>query len=384
MNSTMQTTVPDEDEINLLDILQVVAENARLLIFGPLAVGLIALGWSYTITPTFTATTSFVTPQQQQSAATAMLAQLGSLAGLAGAAAGIRNPADLYVALLNSRTVADRMIDRFNLMELYETDYRESVRKGLAGSSSISAGKDGLISISVEDTDPKRAAAIANAYVEELARITGSLAVTEAQQRRLFFEQELAKAKENLAKAEIALGGAGAGEAMLKFNPAAMGEGIATLKAQVVAKEVQLSSMRGYLTETSPEFRQARQELTALRAQLAKADKPVAMAGDAEYITRYRDFKYYEVLFEQLARQYEIARIDESHDVALIQVVDVAEPPERKSGPRKAKIAVMATLAAGFALVVFVFVRLALKTIKPENAAKLTAVRQALVGMLRR
>ena len=382
-----QSSMQEEDEIDLLDILQVVAENARLLILGPLVIGLAALGLSFLITPTFTATTRIMTPQQQQSGAAAVLAQLGGLGGMAGAAAGIKNPADMYVGLIRSRTVADRMVDRFKLMEVYEADFREDARKTLARNSSISAGKDGLISIAVDDHDPKRAAAMANAYVGELSNMTGSLAVTEAQQRRLFFEKELVKAKESLVRAETALGGAGVSESVLKFNPEAMGEGIATLRAQIVAKEVQLSSMRGYLTVNSPDFRQAQQELASLRAQLAKAASNNQPAGgNADYINRYRDFKYNEVLFEQLAKQYELARIDESREGTVIQVVDAAEPPERKSRPKKAQIAILATLASGFVLLLFVFVRRALQNAAhdPEAAAKLAAVRAGFRRILKR
>lgn len=380
-----QSSMPEDDEISLLDILQVVAENARLLILGPLLVGLAALGWAYTITPTFTATTRILTPQQQQNGAAAALAQLGALAGMAGAAAGIKNPADMYVALLKSRTLADRMIDRFKLMDVYKAQYRDDARNALGGATRASAGKDGLITIEVDDRDPKRAAAMANAYVEELSTLNGSLALTEAQQRRLFFEKELAKAKQNLVRAETALGGAGVSETLLKFNPEAMGEGLATLKAQVVAKEVQLSSMRGYLTPNSPDFRQAQQELAALRAQLAKAEHSRPTGGNADYINRYRDFKYNEVLFEQIARQYELAKIDESREGTVIQVVDAAQPPERKSKPKKAQIAILATLASGFALLLFVFVRRALQNAgqDPESAAKLAAVRAGLRRVLR-
>lgn len=385
INSAKQSSLSEGDEISLLDILQVAAENARLLILGPLIVGVIALGGAFLITPTFTATTRIVTPQQQQSSAAAALAQLGALAGMAGAAAGIKNPADMYVGLIKSRTVADRMLDRFKLADVYEAGYREDARKTLASNSKISVGKDGLITIEVDDHDPKRAAAMANAYVEELAKLNGSLALTEAQQRRLFFEKELAKAKQNLVRAEVALGDAAISENVLKFNPEALGEGLATLKAQVVAKEVQLASMRGYLTANSPDFRQAQQELAALRTQLAKADQSRPSGGNADYINRYRDFKYNEVLFEQLARQYELAKIDESREGTVIQVVDVAQPPERKSKPKKALIAILATLATGVALLLFVFVRRTLQNAdqNPESAAKLAAVRAGFGRVLK-
>jgi len=385
MNENPLHDLPEEDEINLLDILQVFAENARLLIFGPLIAGLGALGLAFLITPTFTATTRIMTPQQQQSGAAMALAQLGALAGAAGAVAGIKNPADMYVALIESRTIADRMLDRFKLMQVYDTEYREDARKNLAENAKITAGKDGLITIEVDDHDPKRAAAMANAYVDELSALNGRLALTEAQQRRLFFEKEMAKTKKNLVRAEVALGGVGVSETLLKFNPDALGEGLATLKAQVVAKEVQLSSMRGYLTENSPDFRQAQQELAALRAQLAKAAHNPPAGGNAEYTNRYRDFKYHEVLFEQLAKQYELARIDESREGTVIQVVDVAEPPERKSKPKKALIAILATLASGFVLVLFVFFRRSLQNVDqdPELAAKLAAVRAGFGRVLK-
>lgn len=376
------TDLPEDDEISLLDLLQTLAENARLLIFGPLIVGLGALGLAFLITPTFTATTRIMTPQQQQSGAAAALAQLGALAG---AAAGIKNPGEMYVGLLKSRSVADHLLDRFKLMDVYEAKYREDARKRLANTSQISAGKDGLITIEVDDHDPKRAAAMANAYVDELSALNGRLALTEAQQRRQFFEKELTKAKANLVRAEIALGGVGVGENVLKFNPVALGEGLATLKAQVVAKEVQLSSMRGYLTENSPDFRQAQQELAALRAQLGKIEHNRPTGGNAEYINRYRDFKYNEVLFEQLAKQYELAKIDESREGTVIQVVDAAEPPERKSKPKKALIAILATLASGFVLLLFVFVRNALQNTQhdPESTAKLAAVRAGIARVLK-
>jgi uncharacterized protein involved in exopolysaccharide biosynthesis len=386
VSDAKQSSTQDDDEISLLDLLQVVAENARLLILGPLLVGLAALGGAFLVTPTFTATTRIVTPQQQQSgAAAALLAQLGTMAGAAGAVAGIRNPADMYVGLLKSRTIADRMIDRFKLMDVYEKDYREDARKVLERNSRISAGKDGLITIEVDDHDPKRAAAMANAYVEELSRLVGGLALTEAQQRRLFFEKELAKAKQNLVRAEVALAGAGISETVLKFNPETLGEGLASLKAQIVAKEVQLSSMRGYLTANSPDFRKVQQELAALRAQLAKAEQSLPVGGNADYINRYRDFKYQEVLFEQIAKQYELAKIDESREGAVIQVVDVAQPPERKSKPKKALIAILATLASGLVLLLFVFIRRALQNAQqdPESAAKLAAIRAGFGRVLK-
>ena len=378
-------SLPEDDEISLLDLLQVVAENLRLLIVGPLAAGLLALAYTFTIAPTFTASTKFMPPQQQQSGAAAMLSSLGALGGLAGAATGIKNPADQYVAFMKSRSVLDAMVDRFKLMDRYEAKFREDARKTLETSSVIASGKDGLISVDVDNKDPQVAAQLANAYVEELGRLLNRLAVTEAQQRRLFFEKQLANAKDNLVKSEQALKASGVNSSVLKASPTAAVEGLAKLKAGITAQEVKLASMRGYLTETAPDFKQAQTELAAMRGQMARAEseEPAAAGAkgaDSDYISKYREYKYHETLFELFAKQYEMARVDESREGAVIQVLDPAQPPEKKSKPKKATSALMTTLATGFALLLFIFIRQAWRNAaaNPQTAAKLTALRASV------
>ncbi len=369
--------LPDE-EISLLDLLQVVADNLRLLLLGPLAVGLAALGVSFLLTPTFTAKTQFLPPQQQQSAAASMIASLGSLGGLAGAAAGLKNPADQYVAFLKSMSVQDALVERFKLMERYKAATKTDARAPLGGVR-ISAGKDGLISVEVDDKDPKFAADLANAYPEELQRLLARLAVTEAQSRRLFFDKQLATARDSLTKSEQALKATGVNSSALKSNPAAAVEAVARLRAGISAQEVKIAGMRGYLTDASPAMKQALTELIALRDQLAKAERDEApaasgsAAGTSDYVARYRDYKYHETLLDLFTRQYEIAKVDEAREGAVVQVVDAAQPPERKSKPKKALIAVVATLATGFALLLWVFIRNALQKASqdPESAAKI-------------
>lgn len=380
---TEQVQVPEDDEINLWDLLQVVADNLRLLVLGPLAVGLLALGISFTVTPTYSASTKFMPPQQQQSMATAMLQGLGALGGLAGAATGLKNPNDQFVALLKSRSMQDALIDRFNLMERYGAKLRLHARVALEGSTLIKTGKDNLIDIEVGDHDPAFAAALANAYVEEFRKLLARLALTEAQQRRTFFESQLAQTKDKLTLAEQSLRATGISSASYKSAPEAAIGAVAQLQAQVAAQEIKLASMRGYLSETAPDFKQALTELAALRAQLAKyekADSKPASAGEADYIARYRDFKYYETLFELFAKQYELARVDEAREGSAIQVVDVAMPPERKSKPKRALIAILTTLATGFALLMFVFVRQAWRNAsqRPETAERLTKLSASL------
>lgn len=371
----------DEDEISLLDLLQTIVDNLRLLVLGPLAVGLTALGVSFLIPPTYTAKTQILPPQQQQSAAASMLASLGSLGGLAGAVGGIKNPADQFIAYLKSVTLQDSLIERFKLVERYEVKTKTDARLALAGSVRTASGKDGLISVEVDDKDPQFAAELANAHVEELRKLLGKLATTEAQQRRLFFEKQLTLAKDKLIQSEIALKATGVSGSVLKSNPASAVAAVAGIQASITAQEVKLGAMRGYLAETAPDFKQAMNELFSLRAQLAKQEKDTPSTSgkattEGDYITKYREFKYHETLFELFSKQFEVAKVDEAREGAVIQILDAAQPPERKSKPKKAQIAIIATLASGFALLLFVFIRQALRNASKnsESANKLAYI----------
>lgn len=359
----------DEEEISLLDLLQTVADNLRLLVIGPLVVGLAALGISFAIKPSFTAELTFLMPQQQQGMAAGMLASLGALGGLAGAAAGLKNPTDQYVAFLKSTSLENALIDRFKLMERYDAEYKQDARKTLENNIKISAGKDGLIKVEVSDEDPQFAAQMANAHIEELSKLMGRLALTEAQQRRQFFERQLEQTKNNLANAEIDLRKTGVSSGVLKSDPATAVAAVAGLQAQITAQEVRLGAMRGYLAETAPEIKQGLTELANLRSLLLKQSiqgKEVA-SGQSDYVAVYREFKYHEALFELFAKQFELAKVDEAREGSAIQVVDLALPPERKSKPKKALIAVLTTLATGFALLLYVFVRQSLRNASQDN-----------------
>jgi tyrosine-protein kinase Etk/Wzc len=364
-DGNMPIGMQDEDEISLLDLLQTVVDNLRLLVLGPLAVGLTALGISFLIPPTYTAKTQFLPPQQQQSAAASMLASLGSLGGLAGAVGGIKNPADQFLAYMKSVTIQDSLIERFKLQERYEVKTKTDARATLTGSVRTASGKDGLISVEVDDKDPNFAAELANAHVEELGKLLGKLAITEAQQRRFFFEKQLTLAKDKLIQSEIVLRSTGVSGSVLKSNPVSAVAAVAGLQASVTAQEVKLGAMRGYLAESAPDFKLAMSELANLRAQLAKQEKDSPSTGgkatkEGDYIAKYREFKYHETLFELFSKQFELAKVDEAREGAVIQVLDAAQAPERKSKPKKAMIAIVATLASGFALFLYVFVRQAL------------------------
>jgi uncharacterized protein involved in exopolysaccharide biosynthesis len=355
MSTDVASSATGDDGISSIDLLIALLKRWKLLVVGPLVVGLAVLGYAFTLTPVFTARTTILPPQQQQSGMASALASLGGLAALTGISSGIRNPVDQYIALMQSVTVQDRLIDRFKLMEVYRARLRVEARRSLEANSRINAGKkDGLVTIEVDDPEPERASALANAYVDELRRLTSELAVSEAQQRRVFFEAELSGARDQLAKAQKVLQASGFDVAALRAEPKAAATDYGLIKAQIAAAEVRIRVLRGTLADSAPELRQQLDQLAALRSQLLRLESGGEYGTATDYISNYREFKYREALFELLARQYEVARIDEGREGALIQVVDAAMPPEQKSRPKRASMAIVGTAIAFLALVVLI------------------------------
>ncbi|MCX7144329.1 MAG: Wzz/FepE/Etk N-terminal domain-containing protein [Proteobacteria bacterium] len=384
-----QSIDSDDDEISLLDLLIVLAKH-KMLIFGlPFAVALVAVGYSLTLPNIFTASTKILPPQGQSSGASAMLAQLGGLAGLASGA--IKSPNDLYVGMLKSRTVADNLIQRFDLMKLYEAKYPSQVRLGLAGVTNIVSGKDGIITIEVDDKDPKRAADLANAYVDELFKLTKVLAVTEASQRRLFFERQFEQARNNLAKAEADARQAleKGGLVQVEGQGRAIVETTARLRGQITVKEVQIGAMRAFATERNPDLQLAQKELESLKHELARTEGPsVGKSVNAKATSEsgidnlglLRNVKYHETIYELLAKQFELAKIDEAKDSAVVQVMDNAIEPDRKSKPKRSVIVLLSTLAALFIGVLWAFVRegIARAKVDPVQATRLLDLKRHL------
>lgn len=377
------------DEIGILDFAQVLVDHLRLLIVVPVLVGCAALAVGFVMSPVYTAATRFLPPQQQQSMSASMLQSLGALGGLAAGAGGIKNPGDQYIAFLKSESVQDPLIAQFKLVERFEDTYVDDARRKLEKFTRFTNGKDGIITIEYDDEDPAFAADMANAYVAKLGDLLSRLAVTEAQQRRVFFERQLLEAKNKLIKAEQALKATGIDRSVLRMTPQSAVEGIARLQAQISAQEVKVVSMRGYLAAGSPDLRQAQTELGALQGQLRKAQQeepPVAAGASNDYIARFRDFKYSETLFELYAKQYELARVDESREGALIQVVDPAKPPERRSSPRRGTMAVVSALIAFFLIVIYAFFSSAMtrgeeKHISRRKIEKLRASMRRAIGL---
>jgi tyrosine-protein kinase Etk/Wzc len=355
---------------HFVDLLIILAKRKFLILGCTAAAAVLSLVIALLLPTYYSATAKILPPQQSQSMATAMLGQLGPLLGAtAGKDLGLRNPNDLYVAMLRSRTVEDNLVDRFSLMSVYKDKLRVDTLRDLESLTEVIAGKDGVISVSVEDRDPRRAAAIANAYVDELTKLTKTLAVTDAGKRRIFFEQEVKTGNDELAAAEQALKRTEetTGIIQLDSQSKVMLQSYADLRAQVAAREVQVQSMRSYATAENPDLIRAEQELSALRSQVARfeggaggqSSNSVALSkvpsAGLEYVRKLRDVKYREALLELLTKQYEIARIDESKDASIIQVLDQAITPERKSRPHRASIVLLVTLLALLLAVVWAF-----------------------------
>ena len=368
----------------------VLARRKFFILVFTASVAVLTVAYTLTMPTYYAGKARMLPPQQGQSFAAAMADQLGGLGPLLGMMSGgglLKNPGDLYVAMLKSRTVADRLIDRFSLMSLYKKKLREDARAQLAGLTEIAANKDGTISISVEDRDPKRAAEMANAYIEELEKLTRNLAVTDASRRRIFFEREAKTANDDLAAAEQELKKTqeATGIIMLDAQSRVMLESYAELRAQVSAKEVEVRAMQAYATPENPDLIRAQNQLKALRSQLARYEagtggRPLEdtsleklPSNALQYARKLREVKYRELLLQLLLKQYEAAHIDEAKDAPMIQPLDPALIPERKSRPHRGIICIVMTMLAFLLACGWAFLREAIERAKedPQYLARL-------------
>jgi uncharacterized protein involved in exopolysaccharide biosynthesis len=371
----------------LLDTLIVLAKRKKTLIGFPAAAALIAAGISLLMPNIYTATTRILPPQQSQSAAAAMLGQLGSLAGLAGSSLGIKNPSDIYVAMLRSRTIADSLIHRFDLLRVYDRDTLTDARRALERATSVSTSKEGVITVDVDDEDRKRAAELANAYIEELEKLSRTLAVTEAAQRRAFFEGQLKDAREELVRAEAELQKRieTKGLTGVELRSRTQAELMAQLRGQITARQIQVEAMRVFATDDNPEARRLRGEISSMTAELAKLEggNPKGANGTSdsksgmESLRRLRDARYIEGKMDLLTKQYEVAKIDEANDPVLIQVLDKAVVPEKKSKPWRSLIVLGVLLLTTVLVVAWILVKEAFDRAKalPEVRARIASLR---------
>lgn len=302
----------------------------------------------------------------------------------------IRIPTELYISMLKSRTVADNLIRQFDLQKAYGVGSLDAARQVFERNSRISTGKDGLIVIDVEDTDPKRAALIANAFVDELIKVTKKMTLTEASHRRVFYERRLQSLQDELAEAEIALKSAKGTPDMSGIDGKArtLAETAARLRAQISAKEIQLGVMQAFVTVRNQEYNRGQQEIGAMRAELARLEdgnffeNSVGKASThvrPENIRVLHNVTYYQMLHDLLAKQYEAARIDEAKDPSIIEVLDKAVEPERSIKPKRSG---MILSGAIFGLLIAVFWVLIFEVIQigkhPKEAEKLEKLKRYL------
>jgi tyrosine-protein kinase Etk/Wzc len=404
-NEAARTNVSSDSEesIDLLDLALVLAARKRFILLFSLALAVITAIVVLLVPKTFTATATML-PPQKESSASALLGQLGGLASLAsgggGAASmlGLKNPGDLYIGLLQSETIGDAIVHRFDLMHVYKAKKLSDARKALKAHTIILSEKSSLISIAVKDHDPKRAAAISNAYIDQLHDLMSHLAVTEAGQRRLFFQQQLELEKNKLADAEVALAATERKTGIIQPQGQAQAviATIVQLQAQISARQVELGALRQSATDQNPQVVTLQSQIEGLRAQLADFEKghpeSAAAAGNVltptskvpaaslEYIRGMRDVRYHETLFELMARQYEMARVDEAKQGQTIQVVDPALVPDRRSWPPRTLLVLLAFILglfiASFWVILQAFSRSRMQD--PERASKVGKLRQML------
>lgn len=362
--------------ISLGELLSIVSRRKRQMVLPIICTALLSGAVAFLIPAKYNAEAVILTPQQAQPSLSAMaqLAGGGAEAGLSGlsllAGFGLRNPSDLYVGILGSRTIADALISKFNLQHVYDDKYLKAARKHLKENTTIKAGKDTLIHIEVWDRNPTRAAQLANAYVNELAQRNSTVALSEASQRRLFFGEQLAKEKDQLTNAEIAL------RNMQQFTglvvPTGQAEALirsaSQLHAEILSRQAQLAGMKTYVSDDNPRYQMVKRELATLQSDLNSLEQGQHVAGTPElplgklpeagleYIRKYRDLKYHETLFEALAKQYEAARLDEAKAAPMVQIIDQAVVPEKKSWPPRTVIVLVSTVLAAIISALWIIV----------------------------
>ncbi|MGH9652247.1 MAG: GumC family protein [Bryobacteraceae bacterium] len=367
---------PGEAELTFGALYSLLSRKRRVLLLVILISAAASTILAFLIPVKYTAQAVILTPQRTHSSISSML-QLGA-GGAGGGLSALsllygfgRNPSDLYIGILKSRTIADALIDKFHLKQVYGVSTYYRARKDLARNTTIDAGKDTLIHIAVEDSDPRRSADLANAYVAELSKENSDVALSEAKQRRIFFQKQLAKEKDALGDAEIALRNTqqvtgllqpgGQAEALLRAT--------SRLHAEILGVQAELAGMSTYATSANPRYAMLKSELSALQTELSKLQTGPHAKGTPEipfgklpeaslkYLRRYRNVKYHETLYEILAKEYEAARLDEAKAAPRVEVLDEAVTPERKSWPPRTIIVILSITLSVLIAVLYFFTK---------------------------
>ncbi|HEV2620168.1 MAG TPA: Wzz/FepE/Etk N-terminal domain-containing protein [Acidobacteriaceae bacterium] len=369
------TPVPGEekeDEIDVAALVQTLRGGKRTIIRATAAGFAVATILAFMLPPRYTSSTSFVPPGLNggSSMASALAGQLSALGGgeLLG---GIKNPGDLYVGMLKSRSIKEELVKRFDLIRVYRVAKESQAEKILDSNTEIVVDpKSSIVTVNATASTPELAQQLAGAYMDALRETNGRLALGQSSQRRLFFGQQLAKEKDDLEDAEVELKKTEEQSGLIAPTGQTESEisTIAQTQAQIAVRQVQLAALRNGATEGNPEVIRLRSEIDDLQGQLARlqngngkstATIPTSKvpAVELEYVRKEREVKYHEALFDMLSRQYEAARLDESRDAPVLQVLDDPSYPDSKSGPRRLYIMLGGLVAGFFASCVWVLLR---------------------------
>jgi uncharacterized protein involved in exopolysaccharide biosynthesis len=364
------------DRMLLWDWLSLLKAKRKFVLSVALCGGLLTGIYAFLMKPIFTATAVIMPPQQGQSAATAMLGQLAPLAALSGHDIGMKSPSDIFIGMLRSRTIADGLIAKFKLQGRYHAKDLTTTRLQLSSRTQITTGKDTMIRISVDDENPQASADLANAYVDELHAQNSRLALSESADRQSFFDAQLQSERNALAQAENDLRKTQQTTGMVQVNSQvdATFKSIAQLRGEMTVKEAELQRLRQSATADHPEVVRLGAEIGVLRSQLARLEESgrqkdalvsVAQMPSAglEYLRKLREVKYHEAVMETLAKQYEAARLDVSKEAPVIQVVDKAIAPERKTRPHRLQMAIIGTMLFGLLACALVLARQGFATV---------------------
>ncbi len=383
--------IVEEDEINLLELLQVLVRRKRLIMVMCAVAALLSVAYSLTLPNIYTATARVLPPQKDGGGGlSAMLGQAGALAGLAGVG-GLGGGADLYVGILKSRSVADAVIKKLDLQKELKTKTSDESRAAVQNLVKIQAGKDGIITVAADSKNPQLAARLANTFVDELGKKSVELNLTKAGTERIFLEKRLDVVKADLKKAEDALKGFQQKNRAFKVDDQATAtiEGAAKLKAEIVSKEVQLASLRSFQTNENPEVKAVEAALAKLRGQLGaiigggRSNDLMLSAGSMpslglEYVRLMREVKTQEAIFEQLTKQYEVAKLGEAKDSSSIQVLDEAVVPQQKSKPKRSLIVILSTVTAFFLGIFIVFIQEYTRKMSDDDRNRWNEIKESL------
>jgi tyrosine-protein kinase Etk/Wzc len=350
------TAVPilDEDEssIDLVALLQALRRGKRTVLRIALTTFVLATVIAFLLTPRYTSTISFIPPalnSGNSSMAAALAGQLSAVGGLDMLGAG-KTSGDLYAGILESRSIASELVKRFDMMRVYKVKRESQAEKALVDNTTVIVDvKSTIVTLSVTDESPERARDLANAYMDALRRTNGRLALDQSSQRALFFQQQLAKEKDDLEDAEVNLKETEEQSGLIAPTGQTEAEidTIAQTQAQIAVREVQLAALRESATDQNPDVIRLRSEIDDLQGQLSRLQRGSGSKSTAtiptskvpeiqlEYVRKEREVKYHEALFDALAKQYEAARLDEARDAPVLQVLDPASYPDMRSSPKR-------------------------------------------------